>query len=479
MATTEPGFDLAIIGTGSAAFAAALAATRQGRRVIMAERGTIGGTCVNAGCVPSKALLAAAEARHASSAAERFPGLAPAGMPVNFAELITGKDALVGQLRTQKYTDLADGYGWHIVHGTATFTGNTDAPALDVALTDGGIRRIEADQYVIATGSAPWAPPVESLKQSGYLTSTTAMELDALPESMIVVGGNAIGLEQAQLFARLGTRVTVVEAQERLAPFEEPEVSAMIERVLADEGITVHTSATLAAVRTEDGAKSTVVRAGDGTELDLRAEQLLIATGRRPNTSGLGLDAVGVKTGTHSEVIVDGHQRTTTPRIWAAGDVVGGPQFVYVAAAQGTLAADNALAGAARTLDYTALPRVTFTSPAIASVGMTEVEAAEAGIRHDSRTLPLAHVPRALADRDTRGLVKLVADTTNGRLIGVHVIADGAGDLITAATYALTSGMTTAQLAHTWTPYLTMAEALKLAAQTFTTDVTKLSCCAD
>ncbi|WP_209695894.1 mercury(II) reductase [Kribbella aluminosa] len=474
---TDSGFDLAVIGSGSAAFAAAIAATNQGGRVLMVERGTTGGTCVNVGCVPSKALLAAAEARHGAHAAGRFPGLIPAEVPVGFAALIGGKDALVEQLRTEKYTDLAGDYGWEILHGTAGFAGTTEAPVLEVALNEGGTRRIEAAHYLIATGSAPWAPPVPGLEEAGYLTSTTAMELDALPGSMVVVGGNAVGLEQAQIFARLGTQVTVVEALDRLAPFEEPEVSQVIEEVFADEGITVHTGVTLAAVQRD--AHGYTLTAGEGSAaVELRAEQLLIATGRRPVTAGLNLDAVGVKTGSRGEVVVDEFQRTTNDRIWAAGDVAGGPQFVYVAAAQGTLAADNALGAAERTLDYATVPRVTFTSPAIAAVGMTDAQVVDAGIRCDCRTLPLQYVPRALANRDTRGLVKIVAEAGTGRLLGVHVIADGAGDIITAATYALKAQMTVDQLAHTWAPYLTMAEALKLAAQTYTADVAKLSCCA-
>lgn len=475
---TESGFDLAVIGSGSAAFAAAIAATNQGGRVVMVERGTTGtgGTCVNVGCVPSKALLAAAAARHSAAAAGRFPGLTAAEVPVGFPALIGGKDALVEQLRAEKYADLAAAYGWEIVHGTATFTGTAQAPVLEVELNEGGSRRIEATHYLIATGSAPWAPPVEGLDEAGYLTSTTAMELGALPDSMVVVGGNAVGLEQAQLFARLGTQVTVIEALDRLAPFEEPEISAAIEQVLGDEGITVHTGAALAAVqRDEHGYALTV---GRSAATQLRAEQLLIATGRRPVITGLNLDAVGVKTGERGEVVVDEFQRTTNERIWAAGDVAGGPQFVYVAAAQGTLVADNALAGAERTLDYAALPRVTFTSPAIAAVGMTDAQVAAAGLPCDCRTLSLEYVPRAMVNRDTRGLVKLVANAETGQVLGVHAIADGAGDIITAATYAISAGMTVDQVAHTWAPYLTMAEALKLAAQTFTADVAKLSCCA-
>ncbi|MFI7019133.1 mercury(II) reductase [Streptomyces sp. NPDC050164] len=433
MRGTDAGFDLAVIGSGAAAFAAAIAATGKGKRVVMAERSTTGGTCVNVGCVPSKALLAAADVRHAGQAAGRFPGLAARDVPVGFPALIGGKDVLVEWLRTHKYAGLAEGYGWRMTHGSAAFGGDADHPVLRIAGEDDGEVRIEAAHYLIATGASPWTPPVEGLAQAGYLTSTTAMELDQLPASMVVVGGNAVGLEQAQLFSRLGTRVTVVEALDRLAPFEEPEVSAAIAEVLADEGITAHTGTTLTTVRRD----AVGYALGTTTAGEVRAEQVLMATGRRPATAGLNLERVGVKTGALGEVVVDEQLRTAHPRIWAAGDVTGQAQFVYVAAAQGSLVAENAFDGAQRSLDYAALPRVTFTSPALASVGMTEAQAAESGIGCDCRTLPLAHVPRAQVNRDTCGLVKIVAESATGRVLGVHVVAEGAGDVITAATYAV------------------------------------------
>ncbi|MGH6656412.1 MAG: mercury(II) reductase [Actinocrinis sp.] len=465
---------MAIVGSGSAAFAAAIAARNKGGQVVLVERDTTGGTCVNIGCVPSKALLAAAAARHGPSVADRFPGIAAGAGPVGFPALIGGKDALVRELRTEKYVDLAAGYGFQIIHGTGAFT---DGPALVVAHDDGGSSRIEAEHYVIAIGSAPWAPAIDGLAAAGYLTSTTAMDLDRLPASLIVLGGGAVGLEQAQLFARLGATVTIVESLTRLAPFEEPEISAGIEEVLADEGIVVHIGATATAARRDVRGYLLTVTLRDGEQVQLRAEQLLVAAGRRPVTAGLNLDAVGVKTA-RGAIVVDEQLRTTNSRIWAAGDVTGAPQFVYVAAAQGTLVADNALSQARRTLDYTALPRVTFTSPAIASVGLTDAQTADVGVPCDCRVLPLHHVSRALVERDTRGLVKLVADARTGQILGVHVLADGAGEVITAAVYAITAGMSVEQLAHTWHPYLTMAESLKLAAQAFTVDIAKLSCCA-
>jgi len=233
---TRVRYDLAIIGSGGAAFAAAIAARRRNASVVMIERGTVGGTCVNTGCVPSKALLAAAKARHGTLTAGRFPGIHATAASVTFGDLIAGKDALVEAMRADKYVDLAAEYGWPIVAGTARFAFTPDGPVLEVALNRGGRTSIEAQHYLVATGSAPWAPPIDGLADVGYLTSTTAMELDTLPESMIVVGGNAVGLEKAQMFARLGTSVTVVEALDRLAPFEEPEASAVIEAVFREEG---------------------------------------------------------------------------------------------------------------------------------------------------------------------------------------------------------------------------------------------------
>lgn len=466
-------YDLAIIGSGGGAFAAAIAARGKGRSVVMIEQATVGGTCVNTGCVPSKALLAAAEARHVALD-QRFPGIATTAGEVDLPALIAAKAGLVVQLRAGKYVDLAAEYGWEIVFGTARFI---DGTVLEVSLADGGLRWVEADHYLVATGSSPWAPPIDGLADAGYLTSTTAMELDALPASLIVVGGNAIGLEQGQLFARLGVQVTVVEALERLAPFEEPEVSAVIEGVFADEGIAIHAGTTVESVR-RDETGYTVAATRNGRSVELRAEQLLVATGRRPVTDGLGLDRVGVKTGDRDEILVDDHLRTHNPRIWAAGDVTGHPQFVYVAAAHGTLVVDNAFDAADRTMDYHHLPRVTFTSPAIASAGLTAAQAIHRGYAAESRVLPLDYVPRALVNRDARGVIKLVAEQGTGRLLGAQVVAESAGDVIATAVYALANQMTVQQMAELWCPYLTMAEGLKLAAQAFSRDVTKLSCCA-
>jgi mercuric reductase len=466
-------YDLAVIGSGGAGFAVAIAARRKGKTVVMIDHGTVGGTCANVGCVPSKALLAAAEARH-SALGQRFPGISTHADAVDALALFGGVQDLVAGMRTDKYVDLAAEYGWKILTGHARFV---DGPALDVAVTDGGRTRVEAEHYLIATGSSPWAPPIDGLTEIDYLTSTTALALDAVPASLLVLGGGYVGLELSQLFAWLGTQVTIV-TRSQLASAEEPEISDGIQRLIADEGIAVHTNTMMHSVHADDGHVTAIVTGLDGQPRELWAERLLVATGRRPVSHGLGLEQVGVKVTEAGNVVVDEHLRTSHPQIWAAGDVTGHPQFVYVAAAHGTVVADNAFDNTGRTLDYRYLPHVTFTSPAIAGAGLSEAQAVEEGYATECRVLSLEHVPRAVVNRDARGLIKLVADRATGRLLGAHVLADSAGEVIATAVFALANRMTVQQIADLWSPYLTMAEGLKIAARAFTRDVTKLSCCA-
>jgi mercuric reductase len=467
-------YDLAVIGSGGAAFSAAIAARRKNKTVAMIDRGIIGGTCVNTGCVPSKALLAAAEARYIAGH-HLFPGIRTDAGPVDFPALITGTRALVEQIRADKYIDLAAHHGWHICRGAARFAAG---PSLEVSLPRGGSQRIQAEHYVIATGSAPVAPLIPGLAEAGYLTSTSAMELDQLPDSLIVLGGGSVGLELAQLFARLGTQVIVVEILDRPASAEEPETSRVIEEVFTDEGIQVRTRVTVTTVQRAEGTMVVTLRHPAGNLEQLRAQHVLVASGRRPVTDDLNLAAVGVKTGDRGEVLVDAQLRTHHPRIWAAGDVTGHPQFVYVAGAHGALIADNAFNNAGRTLDYGHLPRVTFTSPQIGSVGLTEKQATQQGLDCMCRVLPLSYLPGALVNRDTRGLVKIVAQRGTGRVLGVSLVASRAADAILAAVYAIKHGMTVDEMADTWAPYLTVGEGLRLAAQTFTRDIALLSCCA-
>ncbi|MGO0577692.1 mercury(II) reductase [Ornithinimicrobium panacihumi] len=453
--------DLAVIGSGGAAMGAAIEARRRGASAVLIERDVLGGTCVNRGCVPSKALLAAAGARNTARVA-RHPGVATAAGAVDLAALVEAKEDLVTDLRQTKYVDVAAAWGFGLLAGSARFR---DRDTLEVAGSP-----LRARAYVIATGAGPALPDLPGLGEVDYLTSTTAMQLRELPTSIVVIGGGYVGLEQAQLFAHLGSKVTLVG---RLTPHAEPELADVMREVFTDDGITVVEEHAATLARTPDGVRVTTV---SGAQLP--AAQVLVATGRRPQTTELGLPAAGVATDDAGFVVVDAHQRTSNPRVLAAGDVTGGPQFVYVAAEAGLVAAANALDPAAdRSVDYTALPAVTFTRPQLASAGLSERAAREAGFAVDSRVLSLADVPRALVNRDIRGAVKIVADTTSGVVLGVHAAADNAGEMMLAATYAIKAGMTIDQVADTWAPYLTMAESLRLTAKLFR-DEMPTSCCA-
>jgi len=454
-----------VIGAGSAAFAAAIKARDLGASVAINERGLVGGTCVNIGCVPSKALLRPAEA-YWKAQHSPFVGVETSVGSVSLADLVAQKDELVEELRQHKYVDLIDVYGFDVIRGEARFTGP------DTIEVDG--RQIEAAHYLIATGASPWIPPIAGIDDTGYLTSTTALSLRVLPDELIVVGANAIGLELGQLFTHLGSKVTFVEALDRVAPFEEPEISDAMQTYLQSQGARIHTGTTVVAAGRTGPRVWLDIEGGERIE----ADQLLMATGRRANTAPLCLDLAGVDTDRRGHVLTDATMVTSNERVWAAGDVTTNPQFVYVAAASGAIAAENALRSTGRELDLRTMPRVTFTTPSIASVGMTEHAAREAGVPVMTSILPLEAIPRALANRETSGLIKLVADESTGELVGAHVMAEGAGDVIQAAVMAITYRATVHEIAAAFHPYLTMSEGLKLAAQGFTKDINKLSCCA-
>lgn len=462
-------FDLMIIGGGSAAFAAAIRAAELGARVAVIEAETLGGTCVNVGCVPSKMLIRALEVYHRAGS-HRFRGVATARGALRWAELIAQKEALIADLRREKYEEVLAAYPQiTLIRGRAR-------------LAEGGAVVVNGTTYapgwvILATGARPWAPPIPGLAEAGYLTSTEALSLRELPRSLIVVGANAVGLELAQVFARAGVAVTVLEALPRIAPFEEPEISAALQRALEEEGMVFHTGVRITEVARSDGRVS-VRFEQDGQAREISAERILMATGRRPNTEGLGLEAVGILPGPRGEIPVTPYMQTAHPRIYAAGDCANLPMFVYVAAASGTVAAENALLGNHRMLDLTAVPRVTFTDPEVASVGWTEAQARERGETPKAILLPLEAVPRARIAFEARGVIKLVTDAATDRLLGIHLAMPQAGEAIAAGLIAFQAGYTAQDLARTLFPYLTWAEGLRLAAQSFTRDVARLSCCA-
>ena len=463
-------YDLVVVGAGSAGFSAAITAAELGAQVALVGHGTIGGTCVNIGCVPSKALIRATEAvRHANDAAARFDGIESGARVVDWAAQIAQKDALVAGLRQAKYADLLPEYNNVVYH---------EGPA---RLVDGGVQvagqHIGSERIIITTGARPALPGIPGIADVSPLDSTTALALTELPRSMIVLGGGYIGVELAQTFARAGVEVTLV-FRSRLLPEAEPEIGAALATYLADEGIKIVSGITYESARKTDDGGVALAIARDGRPEILTAERILVATGRRSNTEALGLAETGIDLTPAGAIIVDDRMRTSKAGVYAAGDVTGKDQFVYMAAYGAKLAAKNALNGNSLSYDNTAMPAVVFTDPQVASVGMTEAQARVAGHSVRTSVLSLDNVPRALAARDTRGLIKLVADGASRKLLGAHILAPEGADSIQTAALAIRGDLTIDDLSEAIFPYLTTVEGLKLAAQTFDRDVKKLSCCA-
>ncbi len=460
---------VAVIGSGGAAMAAALKAADNGAQVTLIERGVIGGTCVNIGCVPSKIMIRAAHIAHLRRASPFDGGIEATEPTIDRAKLLLQQQARVDELRHAKYEGILDGNpAITVLHGEARFK---DENSLVVSLNEGGERTVAFDRCLIGTGASPAVPAVAGLKQTPFWTSTEALVSETIPLRLAVIGSSVVALELAQAFARLGSQVTIL-ARNTLFFREDPVIGEAVTAAFHAEGIEVleHTQASHVAYT--DGEFVLTTEHGE-----VHADKLLVATGRVHNTRGLALEAAGVAINAQGAIVIDKGMRTSSPHIYAAGDCTDQPQFVYVAAAAGTRAAINMTGGEA-TLDLTAMPAVVFTEPQVATVGLSEAEAHLKGIETETRTLTLDNVPRALVNFDTQGFVKIVAEVGSGRLLGVQAVTAEAGEIIQTAALAIRAGMTVQDLADQLFPYLTMVEGLKLCAQTFFKDVKQLSCCA-
>ncbi|MEO6959926.1 MAG: mercury(II) reductase [Burkholderiaceae bacterium] len=470
-ATDKSGHPLqiAIIGSGGGAMAAALKAAELGVQVTLIERGAIGGTCVNIGCVPSKIMIRAAHIAHLRRESPFDGGIAATDPAIDRAKLLAQQQARVDELRRAKYEGILDGNpAITVLHGDARFK---DGRTLVVSLNEGGQREVAFDRCLIATGASPAVPLIPGLGETPYWTSTEALASASIPPRLAVIGSSAVALELAQAFARLGSEVTIL-ARSTLYSREDLAIGEALTNAFRTEGIEVLEHTQVGKIVHADG--EFVLTTGHS---EVRADKLLVATGRTPNTRSLALEGAGVTVNAQGAIVIDKAMRTSSPHIYAAGDCTDQPQFVYVAAAAGTRAAVN-MAGGEAALDLTAMPAVVFTDPQVATVGLSEAKAHLKGIETDSRTLTLDNVPRALANFDTRGFIKLVVEAGSGRLIGVQAVAPEASEFIQTAVLAIRARMTVQELANQLFPYLTMVEGLKLCAQTFTRDVKQLSCCA-
>src|SRR5947209_3185319 len=463
-------FDLVILGSGSAAVAAAIKAADHGAKTAMIERSTIGGTCVNVGCVPSKNLLRAGELRYYDSHRE-FPGIRPGTTTMEFNRIMEQKNEIVRGLRKEKYSDVL-----RSLPSTKLFRGNARFISRTRVKVDG--INVDGRKFVVATGSSPRIPSIPGIESVVYLTNVEALRPKNRPASMVVLGGRALGLEFAQMYSHIGTRVTLLQRSDRIIPEEEPAVSDALRQYLEEEGIKIKTGVRIKRIYQKQGEK-VVVATVSGREFEARGEELLLATGRAPNTDQLGLETVKASVRKDGAVKVDREMHTTAPHVWAAGDVIGEPMLQTIAAKEGATAAENALSGTHRKIDFLPVPRAVFTSPQVASVGLTEKEAHERGYNCACRTIAMSKVPKAVIIRETRGLVKMVADASTGRILGVHILADNAADIIHEAVLAVKHKLTIDDIIDTVHVFPTVAESIKLAATSFRKDIDQLSCCAE
>lgn len=442
-------YDLIVIGGGAGGLAAARAGKRRGARTLLVQQGRLGGDCTFVGCVPSKSLIEAA-ARGRS-----------------FEQAMAAVHRAVDTLAAAEDDPVLAGEGIEVVHGWARFV-SPGAVELDG-------RRLAARRFVIATGAGPAVPPVDGLAEMEPLTNENVFQLDRLPASLAVLGGGAIGVELAQAFARLGAKVTVVEGLDRLLAREEPEASAVVAEVFAGEGIEVHLGRQVA--RAEPPAGGSLARLYLQGGAVVEAERVLVAVGRRPDTTGLGLEEAGVRTDSRGYVVTDDHLATSAPGIWAVGDVAGRMQLTHAADEMGRVAARNALSRLpARRFDARAIPWVTFTDPEVGRVGITEAEAAAHGGR--VAYVPMTEVDRAVAAGQTRGFLKLIAGPrrglghlAGGRVLGATVVAARGGEVVHEAALAMRTGMFTARLALTVHAYPTWSLAMQQAAAQFFVEV--------
>lgn len=471
-------FELIILGQGSAAFAAAIKANELGVSTAMiggnaTEGALIGGTCVNVGCVPSKRLLSVGTS-FCGGARNSFKGIEYRSGKLNFQKVMQEKDRLVRKLRRQKYAEVLRGLEkvtYYPVKGR--FVSRNEVAA--------GEERLQGEKFLIATGARARIPSIEGLDGVDYLTNEQALSLRELPRSMCVVGGRALGLEFAQMYAQFGTKVTLLQRSERILPDDEPEISEALIYHLEKLGIEIFTGVTVNRVSPKGSGnrRKEVSFTAKGKSRNVLCDQLLLATGRQPNIEGLDLENAGVKTDAKGFVAVDDKMQTSAKNVWAAGDVTGEPMLETVAAKEGAIAIHNAFSSVAKKINFEEIPSAVFTYPEVARVGYTESEALDRGIKCACRVLPFDLVPKAHIIEETRGLVKMVVDGGTKRIVGVHILGPHAADLIHEGALAIKNKLTIDDIIDTVHVFPTLSESIKLAAQSFYVDIGKMSCCVE
>ncbi len=465
-------YDIVIIGGGAAAFAAATKAADLKKTALMLNsRLPLGGTCVNVGCIPSKNLLSQGEEFYYAQR-PRFKSLRNNAQPLfNFQAAIKEKNRIIAKARKQNYTRVLKSLkGVTLLEERARLAGSNQVEAAGQVY--------EADKIVIAVGASTKLLPIPGLDTVRWLNNITAMQLQSLPASMVIIGGGPLGLEFAQMFAHFGTQITVLEAMGQILPRHEPEIAAELRRCLEGEGISIHTGIRVEKVVERNSKKIIAFQKGDSVQ-EVECDEILLAAGIKPNTGDLGLEKAGVRVDKNGFVQVDQYYQTDNPNIFAAGDCVGKVLLETVAAKEGALATENALTVPVRTLNYDHIPSAVFTNPQVASVGLTEEEEMRRFNSCLCRTIYMNAVPRALAVNETRGAFKMAIHPHNYKVLGMHIVAPDAADLIHEATLAVRLGLTIDDIIDTVHVFPTFSEGIKRAAQAFTRDVSKMSCCVE
>ncbi len=471
-------YDLVIVGGGSAAFSAAIKFADEGKRVCVVENWIIGGTCLNRGCVPSKHLLEAARIYY-EPLSNRFKGIETKQSMIDVKELIKRKTELLNDLREMKYYNVLKGYdNIAFIEGKGRFSSKN---SVEIIPNDKNISpyKVTSNQFIVAVGSTNKIININGLEEIGCLTNEEILNLDYLPETLLILGTRAVSLEFAQIFKRFGSNVIIVGRSDRILLNEEPEISEALLETLKSEGIEFFLNSSIKRLYRDekDGKKYAEIETGGGIKT-VGFNEFLMATGIVGNTENLNLESAGIETYAQGFIKVDDELRTANPNIYACGDVTGLMRLVTTAAYDGKVASANMLHGKHIKADYSYVAHTTFTDPEVSSVGLTEEAAIKRGYDVTCVVFPVEYIPKAQAIFKTAGLIKMIADKKTGRVIGVHMLAHNSSETIQQASVYLQNGYTIQQIGEEIGVYPTMAEGLKLAAQSFTKDVGKLSCCA-
>ncbi len=446
--------DLAVIGGGMAGLPIANRAAYKGLNVVLIEKELLGGTCLNRGCIPTKTMRESARVAHLIRTADRF-GIAKGEPEIDLGLIVDRKDRIVNQIRKGALKQVAKNERLTLIEGEAVFESSHILRAAN--------HRIHADKIIINTGASPVLPPIEGLDGTGFYTNRTLLDERVLPERLIVIGGGFIGCEFAQIFSRLGSRVTILQRAGRLVPGEDPEISAVLEKVFRDEGIGIEVDVDIHRITKRDAGYA-VEASVSGNVKELSGTHILVAAGRSPNTAGLGLNEIGVQLDARGFITVDHTLQTSLSHIWAIGDVTGNPMFTHSARDDADILYKRMFKNDNVSTDGRNVPYAIFTDPEISGVGLTEAEAIAGGFSIKIGKYPYAGIARAKALGETEGFIKLVVNSETDKILGAQLIGPAAGELIHEIVIAMDLGASYKQIAKTIHIHPTLSEGVNSAA---------------